>query len=42
MEQEFSPIGIMAINMVLVFGVLMAIWLMIEITHMIDPTKKSK
>ena len=35
-----NPFVIMFINMVIVFGVLTAIWGLIELTHMLDPTKK--
>ena len=35
-----DPFVIMIINMVIVFAVLIAVWGLIEITHMIDPTKK--
>ena len=35
-----NPFVIMFINMVIVFGVLTAIWGIIELTHMLDPTKK--
>ena len=35
-----DPLVIMFINMVIVFAVLTAVWGLIEITHMIDPTKK--
>ena len=35
-----NPFVIMFINMVIVFGVLTAIWGLIELTHIIDPTKK--
>lgn len=35
-----DPFVIMIINMVIVFAVLTAIWGLIELTHMIDPTKK--
>ncbi|MFC2729952.1 MAG: OadG family protein, partial [Centipeda sp. (in: firmicutes)] len=35
-----NPFVIMFINMVIVFAVLTAVWGLIEITHMIDPTKK--
>ena len=36
-----NPFVIMFINMVIVFSVLIAIWGLIELTHMIDPTKKT-
>lgn len=35
-----NPFVIMVINMVIVFSVLIAIWGLIELVHMIDPTKK--
>ena len=35
-----NPFVIMFINMVIVFGVLTAIWGLIELTHLLDPTKK--
>ena len=35
-----NPFVIMFINMVIVFGVLTAIWGLIELTHRLDPTKK--
>ena len=35
-----NPFVIMFINMVIVFAVLTAIWGLIELTHMLDPTKK--
>ena len=35
-----NPFVIMVINMVIVFAVLTAIWGLIELTHIIDPTKK--
>jgi hypothetical protein len=35
-----NPFVIMIINMVIVFAVLTAIWGLIELTHIIDPTKK--
>ena len=35
-----NPFVIMFINMVIGFGVLTAIWGLIELTHMLDPTKK--
>ena len=35
-----NPFVIMFINMVIVFAVLTAIWALIELTHMLDPTKK--
>ena len=35
-----DPLVIMFINMVIVFAVLTAIWGLIELTHLLDPTKK--
>ena len=35
-----NPFVIMVINMVIVFAVLTAVWGLIELTHIIDPTKK--
>ena len=35
-----NPFVIMFINMVIVFAVLTAIWGLIELTHLLDPTKK--
>ena len=35
-----NPFVIMIINMVIVFAVLIVIWGLIELTHMMDPTKK--
>ena len=35
-----NPFVIMVINMVIVFAVLTAIWGLIELTHLLDPTKK--
>lgn len=35
-----NPFVIMVINMVIVFAVLTAVWALIELTHIIDPTKK--
>ena len=37
-----NPFVIMFINMVIVFAVLTAIWGLIELTHMLDPTKKAE
>ena len=36
-----NPFLIMFINMVIVFAVLTAIWALIELTHRLDPTKKT-
>lgn len=35
-----NPFVIMVINMVIVFAVLTAVWALIELTHIIDPTKR--
>ncbi len=37
-----NPWLFMSINMTIVFGVLMALWVLITIIHMIDPTKAKK
>ena len=37
-----NPFVIMVINMVIVFAVLTAVWGLIELVHLIDPTKKKE